>query len=406
MSANPRKIDPVEQRFDDADRALKAGQADVACELLDALLREHPTHYRSLLLQGAIAMGRAQYSKCEIYTRAALKLLPEDEPIDLQKAVVLAQLADALECQGKSAEARRFRTMLARADLAERPVPRVPANVTVKQKKGASVHEENNGVGREPVAHAGEVVQGQIMADQKIKKEPTPVANNGARKAHIRNMTPSPLWTQDELMERKVVYVGMRQREVLNAFREVRIRLLEGAQDDNLVVLVSSLKVGGGASFFAYNLAATFALDPHKTALFVDCNPYDSCAERYVNGVIGKGLSHYLQDSQVTIEEIIYPSGVERVRVIPAADANESAAELFYTQRMKSLIKEIKSRYPDRFIIIDAPPVQSSTEARILAQYCDKALLLVPFGKATRDEVLAGVDAVGRSRFAGLVFNY
>ena len=118
------------------------------------------------------------------------------------------------------------------------------------------------------------------------------------------------------------------------------------------------------------------------------------------------GLSQYLTDNEIKLEQIIYSSGVERVRVIPTAGSNESAAELFNSERMKTFIAEIKARYPDRFIIIDAPSVESSTEARILAQHCDQALLLVPFGRATQDEVLSGIDAVGRSRFAGLVFNH
>lgn len=405
MGATTRKIDTVDQQFDAADRALKEGHADQAYELLDALLRDHPTHYRSLLLQGAIAMGKAQYAKCEIYTRAALKLLPEEGPLDLQKAVVMAQLADSLQYQGKNAEARKIRLVLERANLSSGGQSQSIPEKSKKGHEGVSVQEDSNGrVGREQDMaiennHSAGVATEKASVNQGQ-------ARNGAPLANIRKMVQSPLWTHDELIERKVVYVGMRQRDILNAFREVRIKLLEGAPDDNLVVLVSSLKVGGGASFFAYNLAATFALDPNKTALYVDCNPYDSSADRYVNGVITKGLSHFLQDSKVQVEEIIYSSGVERVRVIPGADANESAAELFYTQRMKLFINEIKNRYPDRFIILDAPSVQSSTEARILSQYCDKALLLVPFGKATKDEVMAGVDAVGRNRFAGLVFNY
>lgn len=406
MGATTRKIDTVEQQFDAADRALKEGHADQAYELLDSLLRDHPTHYRSLLLQGAIAMGKAQYAKCEIYTRAALKLLPEDGPLDLQKAVVMAQLADSLQYQGKNVEARKIRLVLERANLSSGAQSQINADKPKKDHEGVSVQEDSNGgMGREQTMptennHSAEATMEKPSVNQGQQER------NNAPLANIRKMVQSPLWTHDELIERKVVYVGMRQRDILNSFREVRIKLLEGAPDDNLVVLVSSLKVGGGASFFAYNLAATFALDPNKTALYVDCNPYDSCADRYVNGVITKGLSHYLQDSKVQVEEIIYSSGVERVRVIPGADANESAAELFYTQRMKLFIKEIKNRYPDRFIILDAPSVQSSTEARILSQYCDKALLLVPFGRATKDEVMAGVDAVGRNRFAGLVFNY
>ncbi len=225
------------------------------------------------------------------------------------------------------------------------------------------------------------------------------------KREQIKNMAPPVFWTQEELYEKKIVFTGMRQRELLNAFREVRIRLLQKSQTDNMVVLVTSVTSAGGSSFFGFNLAATFALDQHKTALFVDCNPYGSGAEKYIAADIDLGLTQYLTDYTVPLKRIIYPSGVERLRVIPSGGSSESAAEFFNSKRMEVFVAEIKARYPDRFIVLDAPSVQQSTEARILARYCDHALLVVPFGKAVSDEVLAAVDAVGKEKFAGLVFN-
>lgn len=225
------------------------------------------------------------------------------------------------------------------------------------------------------------------------------------KREKIKNMELPCLWTQDELYEKKVIFTGMRQRELLNAFREVRIRLLERSKSDNMVVLVSSVSTHGGSSFVGFNLAATFALDQHKTALYVDCNPYSSAAEKYVADGVEEGLTQYLTDYTVPLKNIIYPSGIERLRVIPSGGSSESAAEFFNSKRMEVFVAEIKSRYPDRFIVLDAPSVQQSTEARILAKYCDHALLVVPYGSAVIDEVLAAVDAVGKDRFAGLVFN-
>lgn len=225
------------------------------------------------------------------------------------------------------------------------------------------------------------------------------------KREQIKNMEQPLLWNQDELYERKVVFTGMRQREVLNAFREVRIRLLQRAQNDNMVVMVSSVADSGSSSYFSFNLAATFALDQHKTALYVDCNPYGSDANKYLSAKPDVGLIQYLNDYTLPLARIINPTGIERLRLIPSGGSSESAAELFNSRRMEAFVGEIRARYPDRFVVIDAPPVQQSTESRILARYCDHALLLVPFGRAVTDDVLAAVDAVGKEKFAGLVFN-
>src|SRR6187431_3356686 len=61
------------------------------------------------------------------------------------------------------------------------------------------------------------------------------------KREKIKNMDMPLLWSQEELYEKKIVFTGMRQRDVLNAFREVRIRLLQRHHSDNMVVLVSSV---------------------------------------------------------------------------------------------------------------------------------------------------------------------
>ena len=70
----------------------------------------------------------------------------------------------------------------------------------------------------------------------------------------------------------KIIYPGMQQRDVLNSFRDLRTRLLQRAKGENFVLLVSSLSHGGGSSFVAMNIAACFALDEQKTAIYIDCN--------------------------------------------------------------------------------------------------------------------------------------
>lgn len=268
------------------------------------------------------------------------------------------------------------------------------------EKKGPEP--ESSGINLRNFIERMEIVKDNPPQDPLIRS----AVSEHRKREQIKSMATPVIWTHAELYEKKVIFSGMRERELLNAFREVRIRLLQKSKTDNVVVMVASITEGGGGTFASFNLAATFALDRHKTALYVDCNPYNSRAEDYTVAPIECGLTQYLHDYTVPLKHIIYPSGVERLRVIPAGAGSDSAAEFFNSKRMEVLISEIKTRYPDRFIVLDAPPVQSTTEARILAQYCDHALLVVPFGKTTGSDVMAGIDAVGRDKFSGLIFNH
>lgn len=223
--------------------------------------------------------------------------------------------------------------------------------------------------------------------------------------AGIRRMAEVLLLSPEELTERRIIYPGMPQREVLNEFREIRTKLLQKAGQQNFVLLVSSLTEHGGSSFTAINLAAAFALDERKTSLYIDCNLHDPYAAKLLPTEPEYGLTDYLENPSLTVEDIIYASGIPRLRVIPSGAMRETAVEYFNSLRMEELMRSLKQRYPDRFIILDVPAVSIGAEARILAQLCDYAALVVPFGKVTTSQVLSGIDAVGKERFAGLIFN-
>ncbi len=229
--------------------------------------------------------------------------------------------------------------------------------------------------------------------------------NDAQGEASIRDMSQKVLWGPDDLARRKIIYPGMQQREVLNAFREIRAKLLLKTKSKNGVLLVSSVGRSGGSSFSAINLATAFALDEQKTALYIDCSLHSDQGYQFVAEEPGYGLIDYLENDQLTLDDVLYSSGVPRLRIIPGGEPRETAAEHFNSSRMGDLIREVHSRYEDRFVVLDAPSVSVSAEARILSQYCDSAILVVPFGQVVSSQVLAGIDAVGKERFAGVVFN-
>jgi protein-tyrosine kinase len=229
--------------------------------------------------------------------------------------------------------------------------------------------------------------------------------NTGTTVSTIANMAEVTLKSQDELAALKIIYPGMAQRQVLSSFRDLRTKLLDKAKGNNFVLLVSSLSLGGGSSFVAMNMAASFALDERKTAIYIDCNLENSFANELLGSNSDFGLMEYLDDPALDLKDIIYSSGISRVRVIPPGLGDDTSVERLSSPRMAYLIESLKQRYPDRFVVLDVPPVSESSLARILSSVADMAILVVPFGKVTTNQVLAGVDAVGEGKFEGLVFN-
>ncbi len=210
-------------------------------------------------------------------------------------------------------------------------------------------------------------------------------------------------WLTEQLRERKIIYPAMANKAILDAFRAVRIKLRDRAGAQNFSVMVSSLGEDNSA-LTAYNLAVTFAMDSQTSALLVDCNPWHEDLAPLVSSPMKSGVTDFIADRELDVKDIIYPSGIDRLSVIPAGTQATSAVELFSSARMKDLMSELKGRYPDRYLIINAPPFKASTEAHILMRYASQVVLGVPFGEVTPEDILSYVETLGSEKFSGLIF--
>lgn len=220
----------------------------------------------------------------------------------------------------------------------------------------------------------------------------------------INKMSEVRAFSSSELDAMKIVHSKDERSDHLKVFRDLRTQLMKRSNWENFICLVTSVCSGGG-SHVAVNLAATIALDRSKTSLLVDCNIYSPYAERLLPVPSQFGLTDYLDDPTVGIEEIVYASGIPRLRVVPAGNNRDGGTEKLNSLRMREFFHEIKARYPDRFIIVDAPSAEYDAEIRILADLCDFTLLVVPYGKVTDSQLYSSIDKIGEDHLAGVVYN-
>lgn len=230
-----------------------------------------------------------------------------------------------------------------------------------------------------------------------------PKSTSGA--ARIANMAELGRMSIEEMAERRIVYPGMPNKEVLNTFRELRTQLLKLGGNSNMVIMVTSLTDKAGTSFISTNLGAVFALDKTKTALLIDCNLYDPSLEKLLDVEPDYGLTDYLAEEKLDVNDIIYATGIPRLRVVPVGTHTEVGAEYFSSARMAGFIDNLKTRYPDRYLILDAPPIGISAEARILTELSDLVVLVVPYGRVNEAQVTAAIDMIGEDKLAGIIFN-
>ncbi len=229
----------------------------------------------------------------------------------------------------------------------------------------------------------------------------TPVPAPGTSIARMRHGAPIDRMRLDA---RRVVHADMPDERALDLFRELRTRLLFASPVANPVILVTGVRTNCGASFVARNLAAAIALDEDRTALLIDCNLRRPSADR-VFDVDGPGLIDYLRTPTLGVETILHPAGVPRLRVIPAGGQTRNGGDRLASLRMRSLVDELHGRYPDRCVVLDAPPARGAPEARVLAERADLVVLVAGEAMHTRDDIAQAAQVFDPTRFAGVVFN-
>lgn len=244
--------------------------------------------------------------------------------------------------------------------------------------------------------------------DGDLRVAPNSVTLADQHAAEMANMEEARLFTDRELELLGVVHPRLKSRPLVDSMRQLRTKLYTLNPTENFSVMVCPVVPEGGGSFVATNLAATIAFDKAKTSLLVDANLNGVIMPRLLK-LIGRehalGVSDYLENPSVGIENIVSPSGIPRMRCVPIGSQPENSAEHFTSARYQQMMHDIKVRYDNRYVVVDGPALSSSTDARILSDLCDYTVLVVPYGKVTPGTLDAWVDEIDEQKLAGIVIN-
>jgi Mrp family chromosome partitioning ATPase len=219
----------------------------------------------------------------------------------------------------------------------------------------------------------------------------------------ISRMETKKLLTNTELESKKIVYQGSEQFELLHQLRDIRTAL--ATDKSNNIVMVTSLAANHGVSFFARNLAAVTAFDLSKTSILIDCNTGKPSISNIFELGEATGVMDYIEDDSLDMDSVIHCSGIKRYRCIPAGTIKHEGEEYFTHPRFKKLLSSLKNRYKDRNVILDAPPILRSADARILLEVCDKVIVVVPYGKVSTNELVAAGQMIPAEKYAGVVYS-
>jgi exopolysaccharide/PEP-CTERM locus tyrosine autokinase len=150
----------------------------------------------------------------------------------------------------------------------------------------------------------------------------------------------------------------------------------ERVRHGNLIMVTSSLP-GEGKTFTSINLAMSIAMEYDSRVLLVD----GDVAHPSMPGMLGTphspGLLDLLTRDDIDVADALVKTNVERLTLLPAGSRQRRSTELLASEQMASLLRDLASRYSDRIVIFDSPPLLATTEARVLATHMGQIMMVV-----------------------------
>ena len=193
------------------------------------------------------------------------------------------------------------------------------------------------------------------------------------------------------------------EAEQYRALRHV-VEQLHHAHDLR-VVAVSSPGVGDGKSTTAINLAGALAQARDARVLLVDADlRRPAVASLLALGALdGPGLVNAILDPGLTLEQVARPRPPFNLSVIAAGQTPPSPYEVLKSPRLGELLDEARRRYD--YVVVDAPPLCTVQDCRVIAHWVDGFLLVVAAHHTPRRLVEEALNVVERGKVLGFIFN-
>lgn len=172
------------------------------------------------------------------------------------------------------------------------------------------------------------------------------------------------------------------------AIRNLRTAVLMSNPDNPPQVIQSTSSIPGeGKTTLAIGLAMNLvALD--SKVILIECDIRRQTFGDYFDTQENNGLVSVIS-GDVPLSDAVFHLEDTRLDVLAGDKTHLNAADIFSSNKFKELLAQLREEYD--FVIIDTPPINAVTDARIIAQQVDALVYSVRAEKTSKAEVLAGL---------------
>ena len=211
-------------------------------------------------------------------------------------------------------------------------------------------------------------------------------------------------WTVDaERVEPRLVAITSPNSGYCEEYRSLRTHVLHKSQRQKLQsIVVASVNPSEGKSVTALNLSWMLAQTDGVRCLIIDSDLRMPSLADYLGIETEKGLSDVLAGTATLVESIVRlePSGLH---ILPGGEARQDVAELISGSKFTDILGEARDMFD--YIIVDAPPLGIFTDATVLINQADGAILVVRANRTRFSALDRILDPLPKDRLLGVVLN-
>jgi len=268
----------------------------------------------------------------------------------------------------------------------------------------ANIDREKAGVERRSPVAPPAVTPGQSAPQHPLAGRQTEQAPKVSASEVVYTETRSVDVSRQTMLDNRLV-AAIDGHKLQDNFRILRTQIMKEMRDNNWnMIAVTSPHSGAGKSTTAINLAIALAMDISHTVMLVDADLREPSIHKYFGYEPEYGLSDHLQHG-TDIKDVLFHPPIDRLCVLPGREGVANSAELLGSPQAAKLAEELKTRYDDRLVVLDLPPILSSDDVSMSDTYIDCVLMVTETGVTKRRELTEAFRVLKNIPVIGTVLN-
>jgi len=250
-----------------------------------------------------------------------------------------------------------------------------------------------------------------LFSDKSLQEESSaniPPAQKLSDSSSVRSIVsiePKQIPLEDSGIDPHMITFYEPHSKAAEQFRMLRARLRKFVEDKQFkILLVLGTCPQEGKSFIAANLAISIAQVGKSPVVLLEGDLRRPSLHKLFGLTVVKGLADYLA-CNASFDEIVHLTDVTELYVIPSGDIPHNPSELIASDRLKLLFNSIKTNFSTCWLIIDSPPVISTTEPAIFSEFADGFIYTIQADKTDKTLVKDALSKMDAGKLFGFVFN-